>query len=115
VDVATTKALARLIEILESARGRKAGYFQSIEPRTVIDWLNGLRTGVSIAGLEWSFEDRMRVLMKRGLEIEVRWEDEQLARRDLGPEEIVDELLAIEIEMWKMMIEDENKGGRPEW
>jgi hypothetical protein len=29
------------------------------------------------------------------------WETEQLAARGLGPEEIVDELLAIEIEMWR--------------
>ncbi len=39
--------------------------------------------------------------------MEARWEDDQLASRGLGPEEIVDELLAIEIEMWKGMTPDE--------
>jgi hypothetical protein len=35
------------------------------------------------------------------LELLSIWETEQLAARGLGPEEIVDELLAIEVEMWR--------------
>jgi hypothetical protein len=101
------EALARLIEILESARHRKPMYFQPVEPRAFTDWLNGLHIGCSIAGLEWSTEARRRVLEKRGLEFRACCEVDQLAGRGLGPEEIVDELLAIEIEMWKSMTPDE--------
>jgi hypothetical protein len=54
-----------------------------------------------LAGLEWSPEDRRPALERRGLEWLADWEVEQLASRGLGPEAIVDELLAIEVEMWR--------------
>lgn len=54
--------LARLIEILESARDRKAMYFNPVEPQMVEHWLNGLHTGCALAGLEWSPEDRLPAL-----------------------------------------------------
>jgi hypothetical protein len=101
-----TAARARLVAILRSARRRKSMYFAPIEPRSVIDWLNGLRTGSTLAGLEWSAEDRRPALERRGLGLTARWEDEQLAARGLDPEAIVDELLAIEVEMWE-------RGGGP--
>lgn len=95
------EALARLIAILESARARKRMYFDPVEPRTVIHWLHGLQTGASLAGLEWDPEHRRPALERRGLELTAKCEDEQLEARGLGPEAIVDELLAIEIEMWR--------------
>src|SRR5438105_562216 len=98
---ARAAALVRLLAILESARMRKAMYFAPVEPRTVIDWLSGLRTGCSLAGLEWSTEHRRQALERRGLELTAAWEDQQLAARGLGAEAIVDALLAIEIEMWQ--------------
>nr|WP_165232835.1 hypothetical protein [Aquisphaera insulae] len=76
-------------------------YFQPVEPRAVEHWLSGLRTGCSLAGLEWSPFDRSPALERRGLELRAAWETEQLVARGLGPEEIVDELLAIEIEAWR--------------
>jgi hypothetical protein len=95
------EAVRRLIAILESARLRKPMYFQPVEPKVAEDWLSGLRTGCSLAGLEWSSEDRRPALERRGLELMACWETGQLAARGLGPEAIVDELLAIEIEMWR--------------
>jgi hypothetical protein len=83
-------------------------YFHSVQPQDCINFLSGLRLGLWISfGLEWPTESRWRVLENRGLEPSARWEDDQLAGRGLGPEEIVDELLAIEIEMWKGMTPDE--------
>ena len=76
-------------------------YFNPIEPVAFEHWLNGLHIGCSLAGLEWSPEDRRPALKRRGLELLSIWETEQLAARGLGSEEIVDELLAIEIEMWR--------------
>ncbi len=91
----------RLITILESARVRKPMYFRPVEPKVVEDWLSGLRVGCSLAGLEWSPEDRRPALERRGLESLAAWETEQLTGRGLGPEAVVDELLAIEVEMWQ--------------
>ena len=93
--------LSRLIIILESARARKPMYFSPVEPIAVEHWLNGLRTGCSLAGLEWSPDYRRPALERRNLEETAAWEAEPLARRGLGPEAIVDELLAIEVEMWR--------------
>jgi hypothetical protein len=101
-------AIARLVESLESVRLRPRMWLGTLEPKTCIDWLSGLRHGFWIVcDLQWPSESRWRVLKGRGLEFEARWEDDQLAGRGLGPEEIVDELLAIEIEMWKGMTPDE--------
>jgi hypothetical protein len=98
------QALSRLISILESARERKSMYFSQVEPNRVEGWLFGLRTGCSLVGLEWSPEHRRPALERRGLVLMASMETEQLAARGLGPEAIVDELLAIEIEMWKRVV-----------
>ncbi len=76
-------------------------YFDPISPVAVIYWLGGLRTGCWLFGLNWSLEHRRKTLLRRGLEFGAAWEDDQLVRRGLTPEEVVDELLAIEIEMWQ--------------
>jgi hypothetical protein len=100
-------AITRLVECLESARLRPRMYLDPVSPKVCIDWLAGLRGGCSLFDLHWSIESRWRVLEARGLELGARWEDDQLARRGLDPEAIVDELLAIEIEMWKGMSPEE--------
>jgi hypothetical protein len=102
-----TKAAANLalIAILRSAQQRPTMYFNRIEPRSVIDWLSGLRTGIALAGLEWSPDDRRPALARLGLEITAGWEDDQLAARGHSPAAIVDELLAIEIARWERVYE----------
>ncbi len=94
-------AILRLIAILESAHERKQMYFNPVEPKMAEHWLSGLQRGCSLAGLDWSPEHRLPALERRGLEPSSFWETKQLEQRGLGPEEIVNELLAIEIEMWR--------------
>ena len=106
-------ALDRLIAILKSARFRKPMYFAPVESLLVEHWLHGLRTGCSLVGLEWSPEDRRPALERRGLELSANWELEQLAARGLGSEAIVDELLAIEVEMWQHVGGFDAKQGVP--
>ena len=101
MPVTHAQAIARLVEMLESARRRKPMYFHPVEPKACVEWLAGIRAGCSLFDLDWPIESRRRVLEARGLELESRWEVEQLAGRGLGPKAVVDELLAIEIEMWK--------------
>ena len=55
----------------------------------------------SLAGLEWSPDHRRSALVRRGLEETAAWGTTHLADLGLGPEAIVDELLAIEVEMWR--------------
>jgi hypothetical protein len=93
--------ISRLIDILMSAEQRKAMYFDPVDPVSVIHWLSGLRAGCSLAGLEWRPDDRRPALERRGLELTATWEVDQLRNRGLGLEATVDELLAIEIEMWR--------------
>lgn len=96
------EVLDRLIRVLESARKRKNMYFDPVSPVAAIHWLNGLRTGVSFYGLDWSFVHRQRAVERLGLEYcAAAWEDGQLVRRGLTSEAVVDQLLAIEIEMWQ--------------
>jgi hypothetical protein len=96
-------SLRRAIEILESARSRKAMYVSPVEPNVVIHWLSGVRIGLLASGIEWSPDDRQAVVEARGLRFLADWEAEQLAAQGRSPEEIVDELLLIEIEMWRRM------------
>jgi hypothetical protein len=59
--------------------------------------------GFSFAGPEWSLEHRRPAVERRGMEFRADWETRQLEVRGLTPEAVVDELLAIEIEMWQSM------------
>lgn len=95
------EAIDRLIDILSFARERPRMYFDPIEPQEVERWVSGLRTGVSIFGLNWSPDHRKPPLEARGLELMAKWETDDLKQRDLSSQEVVDELLAIEIEMWQ--------------
>jgi hypothetical protein len=96
------EAIDRLVEILSYARERPEMYFDPIEPSVVEDWLTGLRTGVSIFGLDWSTEHRQNALTPRGLELNAtKSEASDLRVRGLSPLDIVKELLSIEIDMWK--------------
>lgn len=84
------EAIGRLVEILSYARERPEMYFDPIEPSVVEDWLTGLRTGVSIFGLDWSVEHRQVALIPRGLElIATKWEAIDLRVRGLSPLDIV--------------------------
>jgi hypothetical protein len=92
----------RLVEILENARRRKEMYFSPVGPVAFTHWLAGLRTGLSITGVEWPWKYHAIAVEKRGLTYRpAAWETEELERRGLTPEGVVDELLAIEIEAWR--------------
>src|SRR4051794_11822105 len=92
-------AVLEVIDVLESARSRKPMFFSPVEPNVLIHWLDGLHVGLMIFGLEWSLKHRRLVVERRGLEFQAKWETEQLEQRGLTPEEVVDEMLGIEIDM----------------
>lgn len=105
-------AYDRILEILTSARGRKQMYFLPMVPSSAIHWIHGLRTGFSFVGLEWSPEYRRRAVERRGLSFRAAaHEASELQERGLSDEAIIDELLAIEIEMWQSQREAAAKAG----
>jgi hypothetical protein len=105
---ANSDAVARLIEVLKSARARKAMYLSAVRPEACINFLVGVRIGLwASTGLDWPVEARWAVLDARGLEMSADWEDGQLAARGLEPEQVVDELLAIEVAMWTSWMGEE--------
>jgi hypothetical protein len=95
-------AIDKYIEIITNARERPEMYFQPIDPIIVEHSLHFLRAGIRVwGGVIWSTEHREPALHRRGLELTAMEESPFLERRGLSPEEVVDELLAIEIENWQ--------------
>lgn len=95
------EAVDQVIFILESARLRKNMYFYPIDSKAAEHWIDGLRTGLDVFGLRISPDFRLAALTRRGLGLASKFETDDLAERGLSTIEIVDELLAIEIEMWQ--------------
>ena len=95
------ETLDRLIEILRSARDRKRMYFMPVGPIVVNHWIHGLHIGCSLVGLEWSLQYRQLAVERRALTFSARGATHEREQRGLASEEIVDELLSIEIEMWE--------------
>lgn len=89
-----------VVEMIRAARARPLMYFVVPHPHLVCSWLVGLRSGLSLAGLDWSPEHRAAVLRRRGLALTADWEVKELRRRGWPDERIADELLLIEEEMW---------------
>jgi hypothetical protein len=95
-------AIDKYIEILTHARERPEMWFQPIGAIAVEHFLFGLRFGIrEWGGVFWSTQDRKAALDSRGLEEKAAFETHDLEQRGLSPTEIVDELLAIEIENWQ--------------
>jgi hypothetical protein len=90
--------IARLIEILESARQRPAMYLGPIDPDLAEAFLNGMHLACFAAGVDVTPEVRRRVTEARGWP----WSAMSLARvlreRGLHDVAIVDEQFALEIE-----------------
>jgi hypothetical protein len=99
-DARQLAAIEKLIEIISFARERPSMYFRPMSPAVVIDWMTGLRTGMLAWGVFWPSENRTAALAARDIVPNACWEVDELEQRGLTPEQIVDELLAIEIEMW---------------
>lgn len=95
-------AIDSLLETIQHFRARPEMYLDSVEPRAFVNFLNGMHTGLQAIGLRWSVDHRFAAVERRGLECSsTKWETEALEGRGLSPAQVVDELLAIEYEMWQ--------------
>lgn len=100
-DRITVMAIEWLLPILYFARLRPEMYFRPIEPMSVIHWAGGLYTGLSLWGVTRESKHRDAAVERRGIEVRACWNEDDLEKPGLTPAEIVDELLAIEIESWE--------------
>src|SRR5262249_37383088 len=84
---------------LRYARRRKEEVFRPVDPVAAVHWLHGLSDAVDWADLIFPREAHARAMVRRGLTEGIA--AEQLRERGLTPEQVVDEVLAIEIEAWE--------------
>jgi hypothetical protein len=91
----------RIIEILRSARDRKAMYLGTVDVPSAENFLNGFQVGCFACGPDVPLEVRERVTTARGWGWSAKRPIEEMRERGLNEEEIVDELFAIEIAAWE--------------
>jgi hypothetical protein len=94
-----TYILDKLLSHLRYARRRKEEVFRPVDPVAAVHWLHGLSDAVDWADLIFPREAMARAMARRGLVEGTA--AKQLAEQGLTPEQVVDELLAIEIEAWE--------------
>ncbi len=95
-------AIDCLLESIQHFRARPEMYLDRVEPQALVNFLNGMHTGLQAIGLRWNVDHRIAAVERRGLESSsAKWETEALEGRGLSPAQVVDELLAIEYEMWQ--------------
>jgi|GEM_PF-2679578 len=93
-------AIEWLLPILCNARLRPQSYFSPIGHVAMLHWIHGLYTALSFMGADVDphWKHRNAAVERRGLEVRMCWNEDELEKRGLTPAEVVDELLAIEIE-----------------
>lgn len=82
-------------------------YFSPINGKTVSDTLGGFILGCFACGVENPHLIRNKVTEERGWELNALGLENQFREHGLGELQIVDELLAIEIETWRRVAANE--------
>src|SRR5262245_27944176 len=90
----------RIVEVLASARSRKAMSLGTVDVPSVENFLNGFNVGCFACGRDVPLEVRERVTTARGWRWSAKRPIEEMRGRRLNEEEVVDELFAIEIAAW---------------
>lgn len=95
-----------VIGLLEHVRANPGMYFRHTEPAHADDFLRGLTIGVGVAigTSPHSVIGREAILAARGWKHTSVGPAVQMARKRMTPEGIVDELIAIEIEGWHLLL-----------
>lgn len=90
-----------LLEVLVSARQRSEMYFLPLEPRTVESFLYALKLALRLCHIDRSHKHEAETLKAHGLEMNALGFVPQLKKRKLKLPQIIDELLAVEMDIWK--------------
>lgn len=95
-----------IIEILEAAREVKMMYIQPVTVDSAINFLNGFRLGMFCLDEKIPGGVRDQAHKDRGYNYTAMGTERQMRARQMSDEEIMDELFALEIEAWKLMIDN---------
>ncbi len=91
----------KIIEVLESVRKHTPMYIGRVDVSLTIAWLYGFQTGLLIDAPDNLTDLRDKVLLKRKWKVTNVSASVQMRERGMTPEAIIDELIVIEIEVWK--------------
>jgi predicted metal-dependent phosphotriesterase family hydrolase len=89
--------LERVLEILRSARQRKAMYLMTIDAAAAENFLNGFNVACFACGLDVPLDIKEQATVERGWTWLAARPIAEMKARGLNEEAIVDELFAIEI------------------
>jgi hypothetical protein len=92
---------AQIADLLENMRDRKPNYFLPIDAKTVGAVLSGFGLGLFTCGVKYRLEIHHQVLTDRGWKFNALGFVPPLEEQGLTDMQIVEELLAIEIETWR--------------
>src|SRR5262249_49787664 len=102
------KRIRALIEMLEQVRQRPAMYIYPLDGRSAENFISGVYATAYTLGLG----DRRKVWWEaqiaRGWEMHATGPVPQMEERNMTAEQIVDEVLAIEIDAWTRLLDSQN-------
>lgn len=90
-----------LLEVLASARQRSEMYFLPLLPKTVENFLYAMKLAMRLCKINYSRKHEEGALKARGLEMNSLGFVPQLKKRKLKLPQIIDELLAVEMDIWR--------------
>ncbi len=93
----------RILEILRSARSRKAMYLGTVDVPSAECFLNGFVVGCFACGRDLPLEIHEQVTIARGWTWSAARPIDEMRERGLTEEQVVDELFAIEIAAWEAL------------
>jgi hypothetical protein len=100
-----TAAITRGLQILKSAQQRKAMYLRQVTTVDAENFLAGFTIGCSIFGIQVPVEFYAQATQARGWRFNALGATPEMLAKGLSDEKIVEELFAIEIKAWELMLE----------
>ncbi len=91
-----------IIDLLETARKRKAMYFQPVDGTAASNFVCGISSVAYALGIEGRREAWWKAIEKRGWKVCGVGPLPAMQERGMTDEQIADEVLAIEVEAWQI-------------
>jgi hypothetical protein len=104
--------VSALVARLELVRLRKASYFWPVDGKMAKVFAFGFYTAAQALGWEGIYQ-LWKIWLKagerRGWKIQADWPIPEMEKRGMSDEEMADEVLAIEIEAWRLWLSENEK------
>lgn len=99
--------LARVIQHLEAVQRRPAMYVGCNDVERMVHFLNGFRVALAaLLGLELQYAVRRQIEESRGWSHDAMHVYHRMVEQGMSPEQVIDELVAIEIDVWRRLAEE---------